>query len=106
MALQERDILERAVRALSEQAVAANALVDEAIDAGPDGSHALTVYAKMLRLELLKVKADLERDLGRLVLDCTDRGQTVHWVAGLGISIGHWAHREPAPHHEPRIDHG
>lgn len=26
----------------------------------------------MLRLELLKVKADLERELGQLVLDCSD----------------------------------
>jgi len=24
-----------------------------------------------------------------------------HWVAGLGVSPGQWAHREPAPHHEP-----
>jgi hypothetical protein len=40
----------------------------------------------MLRLELLKVKADLERELGQLVLDCSCCGQTVHWVAGLGVS--------------------
>jgi hypothetical protein len=57
----------------------------------------------MLRLEFLNVQADLERELARLVLDCTDCGQTVHWVAGLGVSIGHWAHREPAPHHEPAV---
>lgn len=74
----ERDILERAVQTLSEQAAKADMLVDEALTAGLDGSHPLTVQAKMLRLELLKVKADLERDLGRLVLDCTDCGQTVH----------------------------
>lgn len=30
------------------------------------------------------MKADLERELGRLVLDCSTCGQTVHWVAGLG----------------------
>jgi hypothetical protein len=24
----------------------------------------------------------------------------VHWVGGLGVSPGHWAHREPAPHGE------
>jgi len=34
----------------------------------------------MLRLELLKVKADLERELGQLVLDCSD----CPLVAGLG----------------------
>ena len=54
----------------------------------------------MLRLELLNVKADLERELGTFVLDCS-RSQTVHWVAGLGVSPGHWSHREPAPHGEP-----
>lgn len=103
MARQERDILERAVRTLSEQAAKADALVDEALAAGLDGSHPVTVQAKMLRLELIKVKADLERDLGQLVLDCSSCGQTVHWVVGLGVSPGHWAHREPAPHGEPAL---
>jgi hypothetical protein len=56
MARQERDILERAVQAVSEQAAKADALVDEAIAAGLDGSHPVTIHAKMLRLELLKVK--------------------------------------------------
>jgi hypothetical protein len=100
---QERDILERAVRTLSEQAAKADDLVDEAIAAGLDGSHPLTVHAKMLRLELLNVKADLERELGELVLDCSDCGRTVHWVAGMGVLPGHWAHREPAPHREPVV---
>ena len=36
---QEREILERAVRAVSQQAAKADAVVDEAIAAGPDGSH-------------------------------------------------------------------
>lgn len=57
MARQERDILERAVRTLSEPAAKADALVDEALAAGLEGSHAVTVHAKMLRLELLRVKA-------------------------------------------------
>lgn len=98
---ERRGVLERAVRAVSEQAVAASATIDEALDAGLDGSDPITLQAKMLRLQLLNVRADLERELGGLVIDCTDCGQTVHWVAGLGISIGHWAHRQPAPHHEP-----
>jgi hypothetical protein len=25
------------------------------------------------------------------------------WVAGLGPSPGHWAHREPSPHGEPAV---
>jgi hypothetical protein len=62
MARRERDILERAVRTIAEQAAKADELVDEAKAAG-GGDHPVTVHAKMLRLELLKVKADLEREL-------------------------------------------
>jgi hypothetical protein len=62
VARQEREILERAVRA-EEQAAVASVILDEALDAGLGGSHPVTVHAKMLRLELLKVKADLEREL-------------------------------------------
>ena len=75
----------------------------EAIGAGLGGSHPVTLHAKMLRLELLNMKADLERELDQLVLDCTSCGRRVHWVAGLGVTLGHWAHREPAPRHEPAI---
>jgi hypothetical protein len=95
--------LEKAVRSIAERASQASAVVDEAHNAGLDGSHPVTLQAKMLRLELLKVKAGLERELGRLVLHCSDCGRTVHWVAGLSIRPGHWAHREPAPHHQPVI---
>jgi hypothetical protein len=49
----------------------------------------------MLRLELLKVKADLERELETWVPNCTKCGLDVHWVSGLGVTPGHWAHREP-----------
>jgi hypothetical protein len=45
----ERDILELASRTLCEQAAKASSLVDEALDAGLDGSHPLRVHAKMLR---------------------------------------------------------
>jgi hypothetical protein len=61
MARTERDILERAVHAVSEQASATSAVVDEAFKAGLDGSHPLTLQAKMLRLELLKVKAVVDQ---------------------------------------------
>lgn len=40
----------------------------EPVEAPSYGSHPVTLQAKMLRLELLNVKADLERELGRLVL--------------------------------------
>ncbi len=73
------------------------------MDAGLDGSHPVTVHAKMLRLELIETKAAVERVLGQLVLDCTTCHQCVHWVAGLGVSPGHWAHAEPAPHAEPAV---
>ena len=99
----ERDILERATRTVSEQVAAAGALTEEALEAGLGGSHPITLHAKMLRLELLNVKADLQRELGQLVLDCSSCGRRVHWVSGLGVTLGHWAHREPAPHHEPAI---
>jgi hypothetical protein len=92
MSRQEREVLEHAVHTIAEQAANADDLVKEAAVAG-GGDHPVTVHAKMLRLELLKVKADLERELGQLVLDCTDRGRTVHWVAGLGVSPGHWGSR-------------
>jgi hypothetical protein len=38
------------------------------------------------RLELLKVKADLERELETWVPNCTKCGLDVHWVSGLGIT--------------------
>ena len=102
MARRERDILEHAVRVVSEQAVKADELVNEAKAAG-GGNHPVTVHDKMLRLELLKVKADLERELEDFSLNCSRCGLDVHWVSGLGVSPGHWAHREPAPYGEPAV---
>jgi hypothetical protein len=99
MARREREILEHTVRTVAEQAVKADELVDEAKAAG-GGDHPVTVHAKMLRLGLLKVKADLERELETWSLNCTQCGLDVHWVSGLGVSPGHWAHCEPAPHGE------
>jgi hypothetical protein len=102
MGRQERGILERAVHAVAEQGAKADDLVDEAASAG-GGDHPVTVHAKMLRLELLKVKADLEHELETWVPNCTKCGLDVHWVSGLGVTPGHWAHREPAPHGEPTL---
>jgi hypothetical protein len=101
----DRDILERAVHTIAEQAAKAHELVDEAKTAG-GGDHPVTVHAKMLRLELLKVKADLEHELEDFSLNCTKCGLDVHWVSGLGVTPGHWTHREPAPHGEPAVSGG
>jgi hypothetical protein len=98
----EREILEQAVHAIAEQAVKADDLVDEAKAAG-GGDHPVTVQAKMLRLELLKVKAAPERELEDFSLNCSRCGLDVHWISGLGVSPGHWAHREPAPHGEQAV---
>ena len=54
MPRREREILEHAVHAVTEQAAKADKLVDEAIDVGHSRSDPLVVHAKMLRLELLQ----------------------------------------------------
>jgi hypothetical protein len=88
---------------VTEQAANADALVDKAMAAGMDGSDPITIHVKQLRAELLAVKADLERELERVVLDCTVCGRTAHYVGGLGVRAGHWAHAEPAPHATPKL---
>jgi len=93
----ERAVLERATRSVTDQAANADSIVDEAMNTGLDGSDPLVVSVKMLRAELLDVKGDLEGELERIVLDCTACGRTVHYVGGLGVRAGHWAHAEPAP---------
>jgi hypothetical protein len=103
VARRERDILEGAVHAVTEQAAKADDLVNEAIEVGHGRSDPLVIHAKMLRLELLNVKADLERELEDFSLNCSKCGLDVHWVSGLGITPGHWAHGEPAPHGEPLV---
>lgn len=103
MARRERDILEHAVHTIAEQAAKADDLVDEAIDVGHGRSDPLVTHAKMLRRELLNVKADLERELETFSLNCSACSLDVHWVSGLGVSPGHWAHREPAPHGQPAV---
>ena len=59
----DRDILERAVHAIAEQAANTNKAIDEAMEAGLAADHPVTVTAKMLRLELLKTKAELANTL-------------------------------------------
>jgi hypothetical protein len=43
------------------------------------------------------------RTKGIQSLNCSKCGLDVHWVSGLGVMPGHWAHREPAPHGEPVV---
>jgi hypothetical protein len=88
MARRDREILEHAVWTIAEQAVKADELVDEAKAAG-GGDHPVTVHAKMLRLELLKVKADLERELE----DFVPKLQEVRPRRALGA----WARRVSRP---------
>ncbi len=71
MSRREREVPERAVLSVTEQAATADDLVDEAIEVGHGRSDPLVVHAKMLRLELLKVKADLERELEDFSLNCS-----------------------------------
>jgi hypothetical protein len=78
-------------------------LIDEIDAAGFDASHSLTVEVKLARLELMKVKSAAEQGLEKLVLDCDECGQRVHWVSGLGATPGHWAHRDPAPRDPPVV---
>jgi hypothetical protein len=68
---EERDVLERAIQRVTEQAANADAIVDEAMAAGLEGSDRIVVSTKMLRTELLSVKADLERELEKAVLDAS-----------------------------------
>ena len=104
MAHRERDILERAVHSIAEQAANTNKVIDEALAAGLPSDHPVPLQARMLRLELLRVKADLERELGTWVLDCKACCMDVHWVQCISMADpGHWGHRFPAPHGEPVV---
>ena len=95
MARQERQILERAVKAVTEQAAKADDLVDEAIALGHGRSDPLVVHAKMLRLELLNVKADLERELEDFSLNCSLRTSpsTAPKCGSMCVGSAVWASR-------------
>ncbi len=101
MSKSDRGILGRAVHSIAQQAGNTNTVIDKAVDAGLADDHPVTIAAKMVRIGLLKTKAELERGLSEFVLDCTACGQEVHWVQGISVSdLGHWGHRFPAPHGE------
>ena len=67
-------IVERAVRVVAEQAAAAAAdgVIADAIKVGPDGSHLLTVHARIVPLELLNAKSfiPLSRASGWSIVRC------------------------------------
>ncbi len=46
---------------------------------------------------------DLERELEDFSFNCSKRGLDVHWVSGLGVVPGQWAHGEPSPHCQPAV---
>jgi hypothetical protein len=99
---QERDILERAVRTLSEQAAKASELVDEAKAAG-GGDHPVHRPREDAPARAPEGEGRPRAELEDFSLNCSRCGLDVHWVSGLGVSPGHWAHREPAPHGAPAI---
>jgi hypothetical protein len=93
----ERHVLEQAVRSVAKQARNAYELIDALAAIGVPEDAAPMLAAKDLRAELLKVKGDLERELGQWVLDCRQCNRRVDWVSGVGSRPGHWGHAEPAP---------
>jgi len=98
----EREILERTVHAIAERARDAFRVVEEAHEVDPLHESGLVAAAKRLRMELLQTKAQLERELGNVLLECRRCNRRVHWVSGVGAEPGHWAHAEPAPTgHDP-----
>jgi hypothetical protein len=92
----EREILERTVRAIADRARDAYRLVEEALEADSRDESGLAAAAKRLRMELLQTKTELERELGRVLLHCRRCNLRVHWVPGVGAEPGHWGHAEPA----------
>jgi hypothetical protein len=63
-----------------------------------------STHAKMIRLETPEREEGVGGELKTLSLNCSKCGLEVHWLSGLGVSPGHWAHREGAAlHGEPVI---
>jgi hypothetical protein len=78
-----------------------NPLVDEAKAAG-GGDHRVTIHAKTLRLELLNVKADLQRKFENWSRTAPGVLSTCIGSA-VSASLPDARHAEPAPHGEPAI---
>ena len=65
--------------------------------------HPLTVQAKMMRQELLQVKAHFERELGTPLLTCRALLAGGPLGGGPRRLAGHWAHSEAASQGEPAV---
>ncbi len=72
----ERPVLERAVAQVAKEATAADDLVDLAATSERED---VILAAKRLRLELLDVKAAIERELAPFAPNCRACGLGVHW---------------------------
>ena len=81
MVTRERHVLEESVITIAEQARRADDLVDLAATSERED---VIWHAKVLRLELLKVKADLERELAR-GRTADPAGSASHWSPGSAI---------------------
>ena len=79
----DREILERTVRAIADRARDANRVVEDAHAVDPKDDSGLVAAAKRLRIELLTMKGQLERELGRLLLHCRRCNRRGHWVSGV-----------------------
>jgi hypothetical protein len=87
---------------VAEQAVKTNTVIHEVTEAGLASDHPVTIAAKQIRLESLKVKADLEQELrpARSQLHGLRPGGSLGPTRQHG-GPRHWGHRFPAPHGEP-----
>jgi hypothetical protein len=71
---------------------------------GLGGEFALRRMPAGLRIELLQMEAELERELEQVLLQCRRCNRRVHWVSGLGPEPGHQTHMESVPNgHEPEF---
>ena len=94
VARRERDILERAVRAIAEQATKTNDLIDEVIEAASPPIN-LSRSQPRSAARTLETKAELQRGVSEFILDCITCGMEVHWVQasarrtlGIGATVG------------------
>jgi hypothetical protein len=79
----EREILERTVRAIADRARDAYRVVEEAHAIESKDESGLVSAAKQLRMELLQTKAELERELGRMRLAGAATGRATGSVASV-----------------------
>ena len=84
----EREILERTVRAIADRARDAYRVVEEAHAIESKDESGLVSAAKQLRMELLQTKAELERELGRMRLALQPAGPLGQWRRSQARALG------------------